>query len=156
MTKGYVLDAGVLQGINKEKPPNTPLRKWLAEEHAKGARLASIREVMAECIDVPAHVLDELGVRIEPTMRPAGSSELLDAFSDHPRSVGWRTDPLRRADRMVFAHAIARRYDIVTTDQAMKDKSFREFLTRLGRLPDSKLPAWHIPEIIILKRGLSH
>ena|SRR5712691_4169533 len=156
MATGYVLDAGVLQGIAKEKPPNTPLRDWLQGEHAKGARLVTLREVIAECIDVPALVLDQLHIFIEPTTKPPGSPELLDAFSDHPRSVQWRSDPLKRADRTVVAHAIAKRYEVLTTDQAMKDRSFKEFLQRLSRLPDSKLPAWHVPQIIIVKRGLWH
>jgi hypothetical protein len=65
-------------------------------------------------------------------------------------------DALARADRAVVGHAIVNRYDIVTTDGAMKERSFREFLRRLGRLPDQRLPAWYIPEIIVVRRGIWH
>lgn len=156
MEEGFVLDSGVLQGINRETAPNTPLADWLRQQHEGDRRLVTIREVMAECIDVPAALLDGLGILVEPTAQPSGSPELLDAFSSHPRSVWWRTDHLARADRAVVGHAIARRYDVVTTDAAMKERSFREFLRRLDQRADDRLPAWYLPEIIVVQRGLWH
>jgi hypothetical protein len=153
MRHGLILDAGVLQGLAKEQPPNTPLTDRLRTE---ATRLVTIREVTAECIDVPVTILQRLNILVEPTRIPPGPLALLDAFSSGPRTVPWSVDALPRADRAVVGHAIAGRYDIVTTDGAMKDRSFREFLRRLERLPDAKLPAWYIPEIVVLRRGLWH
>jgi hypothetical protein len=153
MRNGIILDAGVLQGLAKERPPNTPLTDRLRKE---ATRLVTIREVTAECIDVPSMVLQKLNILIEPTRTPLTSTGLLDAFSSGARTVPWSIDALPRADRAVVGHAIAGRYDIMTTDGAMKDRSFREFLRRLERLPDAKLPLWFIPEIIVVRRGLMH
>jgi len=153
MRRGLVLDAGVLQGLAKEQRPNTPLTDRLRLE---AIRLVTIREVVAECIDVPVSVLHRLSVLVEPTRVPPGPTTLLDAFSSGPRTVPWMVGALARADRAVVGHAIAGHYDIVTTDGAMKDRSFREFLRRLGRLPDQRLPAWYIPEIIVVRRGIWH
>lgn len=152
MSRDYLLDAGVLQGIALGKSPNTPLSDRLRRANA---RLVTIREVMAECMNVSYRQLDDLGVLVEPTRKPYGGEELLDAFSAGPRDVWWRTD-LERADRAVVGHAIASRYDILTTDRRMKERSYQEFFRRLTRLPDSKLPGWHLPEIIVVQRGLWH
>ena len=153
MRLGLIIDAGVLQGLAKEHAPHTPFADHLRRE---GTRLVTIREVAAECIDVPVAVLQRLNILIEPTRTPPGSQTLLDAFSSGPRKVPWSDDPLPRADRAIVGHAIAARYDIVTTDGAMKDRSFREFLRRLERLPDARLPAWYLPKIVILRRPLLH
>jgi hypothetical protein len=153
MRLGLIVDSGVLHGLAKEHAPHAPLADHLKRE---GTRLVTIREVMAECIDVPMAVLQHLNILVEPTRTPSGSQTLLDAFSSGPRTVPWSVDPLPRADRAVVGHAIAARYDIVTTDGAMKDRSFREFLRRLERLPDTRLPAWYIPKIVILRRPLVH
>ena len=116
----------------------------------------AIREVTAECINVPFTVLQRLNVQVEPTRMPVGPTSLLDAFSSGPRTVPWSVDALSRADRALIGHAIAGHYDVVTTDAAMKDRSLREFLRRLEKLPDAKLPAWYIPQIMIVRRGMAH
>jgi len=151
MRNGLILDAGVLQGIAKERSPNTPLTDRLRREPGK---LVTIREVIAECIDVSYTVLQDLNILVEPTRAPTGPRGLLDAFSSGARDVPWSIDQISRADRAVVSHAIAGRLDILTTDGAMKDRSFREFLRRLGRLRDDQLPPWYIPEIIVVRRGL--
>jgi hypothetical protein len=153
MRNGIILDAGVLQGLAKERPPITSLSDRLRKE---ATRLVTISEVIAECIDVPLMVLQKLHILIEPTRIPPASSGLLDAFSAGARSVRWSIAALPRADRAVVGHAIAGRYDIMTTDGTMKDRSFREFLRRLERLPDARLPLWSIPEIIVVRRELMH
>lgn len=154
-TTGLVLDAGILQGLAKEKAPNTPLTDWLKAEHARGIPLVTIREVTAECITVPVAVLTQMHIRVEPSAVPPDPRGLLQAFSAGRRDLPWVED-LPRADRAVVAHAIARRFDIVTTDSAMKQKSFKEFLRRLEQTPDAALPAWRLPHILIARRGVWH
>jgi hypothetical protein len=153
MRHGIILDAGVLQGLAKEHPPHTPLTARLRQA---ATRLVTIREVTAECIDVPFMVLQTLNILLEPTRTPPGSPRLLEAFAAGARRVPWSLEALPRADRAVVGHAIAGRYDIMTTDGAMKDRSFREFLRRLAQLPDAQLPGWFLPEIIVVRRGLLH
>jgi len=153
MRIGFILDAGVLQGIAKERRPNTPLIDRLRREPG---RFVTIKEVTAECIDVHYTVLQNLNIFVEPTRTPMGQRGLLDAFSSGPRDVSWSLDQLSRADRAVVGHAIAGHFDIFTTDGAMKARSFREFLRRLERLPDAHLPSWYIPEIFVVRRGLWH
>jgi len=145
MAVGYILDAGVLQGLAKERAPNTPLGDRLHSERQAGRRLVTIREVMAECLDVPYSLLDALGILVEPTASLAECSELLDRFG-------------QKADKHVVAHAIARRLDILTTDGAMKTRSYREMLRDLERMPDDRLPGWFLsfPYIEIVGRGLWH
>jgi hypothetical protein len=152
---GLVLDAGILQGLAKERPPNTPLTDWLKAEHARGVRLVTIREVTAECITVPVAVLQQMHILVEPSASPADPQGLLQALPAGKRDLSWVED-LPRADRAVVAHAIARRCDIVTTDMAMKEKSFKEFLKRLERTQDANLPPWRLPYILIAKRGVWH
>jgi len=41
--------------------------------------------------------------------------------------------------------------DILTTDNSMKERSYREFLRRLDRMPDMKLPSWRLPEIEVVR-----
>ncbi len=57
---GYLVDAGVLQGLAKEKSPNTPLHDQLRREFTK---LFTIREVIDECINVPYAILDNLKIQ---------------------------------------------------------------------------------------------
>ena len=153
--RGLILDAGILQGLNREKAPNTPLADWLGAEQRKGLRLLTIKEVIAECIDVPVTLLTKLNVSVEQSKTPPDPQGLLHAFSQGSRSVSFHED-LPRADRAVVAHAIAGQYDIVTTDQRMKQRSFKEFLKRLERTSDQKLPPWRIPQIHVAQRGLWH
>ena len=51
----------------------------------------------------------------------------------------------------IVAHAIAGEYDIVTTDWRMR--SYKEFLTRLDRTADNKLPLWPLPRFFLDDRG---
>ena len=59
MRIGFILDAGVLQGIAKERRPNTPLIDRLRREPG---RFVTIKEVTAECIDVHYTVLQNLNI----------------------------------------------------------------------------------------------
>ena len=129
---GLVLDAGILMGLAKERPPNTPLTDWLKAEQSRAVPLVTIRDVTAECITVPVALLVQMHILVEPSLAPPDPQGLLQAFSAGKRDLSWVED-LPRADRAVVAHAIARRFDIVTTDAAMKEKSFKEFLKRLER-----------------------
>jgi hypothetical protein len=135
MSREYLLDAGVLQGIAQERSPNTPLADRLRQVNA---RLVTLRAVIAECMHVRDQHLNDLGVLVEPTRTPYGGEVLLDAFSAGPKDVWWRTD-LERADRAVVGHAIASRYDILTTDRRMQERSYRECFRRLARLPERQL-----------------
>jgi CheY-like chemotaxis protein len=117
--------------------------------------LVTIKEVMAECISVPVALLESLHILVEPSRSPHDPQGLLHSFSAGRRSV-WFNDDLPRADRAVVAHAISEHYDIVTTDWAMKDGAFREFLKRLQRMPDRQLPIWRLPYIYVAARGLTH
>src|SRR6267142_1251974 len=119
MRNGYILDAGVLQGVTKEREPNTPLTDRLRRE--KFNRLVTIKEVTDECIDVPWVVLRDLRIWVERTRTPPGPANILDAFSSSPRDVWWR-DQLPRADRAVIGHAIAGCFDVMTTDRRMKPR----------------------------------
>jgi hypothetical protein len=94
-------------------------------------------------------------VLVEPSLGPPDPQGLLQAFSAGKRDLSWVED-LPRADRAVVAHAIARRFAIVTTDAAMKETSFKEFLKRLERTQDAKLPPWRLPSSLIAKRGVWH
>ncbi len=149
--RGYIIDTGALISVNKENVSFTPLRNQLLRKYTP---LVTIREVTAECLDVPWKLLKDLNIQIEPTLKPSGPQSLLDAFSGGLREI--RGALLTRADRAVVGHAIATRLDILTTDRHMKQSSYREFLKRLDRLPDNKLPLWYIPEIIIVQRGYLH
>ena len=154
-TKGLVLDAGILQGIAREAPPHTPLTDWLRDQQRRGVRLVTIREVLSECINLPVATVVELQILVEPSVSPPDPQGLLKAFTAGTHSIIWHDD-LAQADRAVVAHAIARHYDIVTTDLAMKRRSFKEFLTRLDRTSDARLPLWRLPQIHIAKRSLWH
>ena len=46
---GLILDAGILQGLNKEKAPNTPLADWLRAEQRNGLQLFTIRRSASMC-----------------------------------------------------------------------------------------------------------
>jgi hypothetical protein len=153
MALGHTPDAGVLQQLSKERPPNNPLRDLLKK---LGGRQVTIREVTAECISVSYLVLQELKIYIEPTKTPTGYDKLLDAFSSGARDVFWSSEQLKRADRAVIGHAIANRLDVLTTDGAMKARSLREFLRRMDHMPDAKLPSWYIPEITVVRCGMWH
>jgi len=146
---GYVLDSGVL--IRLAKDSSNAVRDSLEKLQHTGVRLVTIKEVCQECRTVPVKVLSDLHILVEPTQTPAGDLKqirMLDAFQAGPG--------LTRADRAVVGHAIAERLDIMTTDWNMKQRSFKEFLKRLDRLPDSRLPLWYIPTIEVLEGGRSH
>jgi hypothetical protein len=151
--RGLILDAGILQGVEKEKPPQTPLASWLNERKRQGVRLVTIREVTAECIDVRVTTLERLGVLVEPSKSPPDPQGLLQAFSGGTRAVSFNEE-LPRADRFLIAHAIAGQYDVVTTDWRMRQRSYKEFLTRLDRLHDKKLPPWRLPQFHLADRGV--
>lgn len=51
-SRGLILDAGILQGIENERNPYTPSTNWLSDKKRSGVRVVTIREVMAECITV--------------------------------------------------------------------------------------------------------
>jgi hypothetical protein len=59
-----------------------------------------------------------------------------------------------RADKALFAHAVARQMDVLTTDGGMKKRSLKELFIRLQRLQDSQLPSWYIPEIEVVRGNL--
>ena len=153
--RGLVLDAGILQGAAKERPPHTSLTNWLKGRHVAGVRLVTIREVTAECINVPVALLEELHIWVEPSRTPPDPNGLLQAFSGGRRSVSFNDD-LVRADRAVVAHAIAGQYDIVTTDWRMRQRSYKELLTRFDRMDDHKLPLWRLPRFLLEDRGTVH
>jgi hypothetical protein len=145
---GYILDSGILISIAKH--PQSSLREQLDVLQQRGVRLVTINDVFAECRDVPLTTVQELNVLVERTERPQGSPEqlrLLDSFQ-----AG--TGDLTRADRSLVGHAIARHMDILTTDASMKERSFREFLSRLNRVPDAKLPHWYLPNIEVVRGHL--
>jgi hypothetical protein len=150
--RGVIVDAGILQGVAKERPPHTPLATWLNERKRQRVRLATIREVTAECIDVRVATLEKLGVQIEPSKSPPDPQGLLQAFSGGTRAVSFNEE-LPRADRFLIADAIACHYDVVTTDWRMRQHSYKEFLTRLDRLHDTKLPPWRLPQFHLADRG---
>jgi hypothetical protein len=153
--RGLILDAGILQGLEKEKPPHTPLANWLNEKRRQGVRLVTIREVTAECIDVRSSILERLGVLIEASKSPPDPQGLLQAFSGGTRAVSFNEE-LPRADRSLIAHAIAGQYDVVTTDWRMRQRSYKQFLARLDRLHDRKLPLWRLPQFHLADRGFMH
>ena len=144
MGNGYILDSGVLIGLSKH--PHIGLRDELQQMKRKGIRLVTIKEVFAECRTVPLSLVQELGVLVERTEKVAGTAEQLKALEAFQSGGG-----LSRADRAIIEHAIARRMDILTTDGSMKRRSYREFLKRLDRMSDAKLPSWHLPEIQIVR-----
>lgn len=151
--RGLLLDAGILQGLAKEHPPHQPLTTWVTNRQRQGLRLVTLKDVMAECITVPVDVLTRLGIVVEPARTPPDPHNLLQAFSSGVRAVRFN-DELKRADRAVVAHAIAGQYDVVTTDWRMRERSFREFLARMERLPDERLPNWRIPQFHLADRGI--
>jgi len=153
--RGLILDAGILQGLEKENPPHTPLANWLNLKRRQGVRLVTIREVTAECIDVRVSTLEQFGVVVEPSKTPPDPQGLLQAFSAGMRAVSFNEE-LPRADRSLIAHAIAGHYDVVTTDWRMRQRSYKEFLARLDRLHDAKLPPWRLPQFHLMDRGIIH
>ena len=145
---GYVLDSGIL--ISIAKYPHSSLRDRLDDLHRRGVRLVTINDVFIECRNVPLTSVQQLHVLVERTARPPGTPDqlrLLDSFQ-----AG--TVQLTRADRSIVAHAIARNMDILTTDASMKERSYREFLKRLDRMPDARLPHWHLPNIEVVRGHL--
>ena len=80
---------------------------------------------------MPVTLLTKVNVSVEPSKTPPDPQGLLQAFSQGSRNVPFHAE-LPRADRALVAHAIARQYDIVTTDQRMKRNSFKEFVKRTG------------------------
>jgi hypothetical protein len=153
--RGLILDAGILQNAAKEHAPHTPIAVWLKNQHQKGVRLVTIREVLRECINVPVALVESLHIVVEPSGNPPDPHGLLQAFSSGTRRVSFN-ESLPRADRAVVAHAIACHYDIVSTDWRMRQRSYRELLTRLDRMPDSRLPNWRLPNFHLEDRGTIH
>jgi hypothetical protein len=144
VANGFVVDSGVLIGLAKH--PYIGLRDQLEQMRRRGVRLVTIKEVFTECKTVPLTLVQQLGLLVERSEQPAGTREQLRTLEAFQGGEG-----PSRADRSVFAHAIARSMDILTTDNSMKERSYREFLRRLDRMPDMKLPAWRLPEIEVVR-----
>jgi hypothetical protein len=138
----YILDSGVFISLAREHRPGL-------REHLKTlGKLVTIKEVCTECRNVlPVRILSDLGVHIEPTQKPGGDYEQLTLLDSFQAGVG----DITRADRALIGHAIARGLDVLTTDARMRYNSYREFLRRLDRLKDARLPLWYIPHIEVLR-----
>ena len=145
---GYVLDSGILISIAKH--PQSALREKLDDLHRRGVRLVTINDVFAECRNVPLATVQQLNVLVERTARPQGTPDQLKLLESFQGGAG----QLTRADRTLVGHAIARNMDILTTDASMKERSYREFLQRLDRMSDAKLPHWHLPHIEVVRGHL--
>jgi hypothetical protein len=144
---GYVLDSGVLISIAKYR--HSSLREKLEELHRRAVRLVTIREVFAECLTVHYTIVHEMHVMVERTERPHGTPDqlrLLDSFQGG--------GAVTRADRSIVGHAIARSMNILTTDASLKEHSYAEFLKRLERMKDARLPPWHLPNIEVVRGHL--
>jgi hypothetical protein len=142
----YVLDSGVLISLARKHRPGF-------QEYLKTlGKLVTIKEVCAESRNVPVRILSDLGIIIEPTQTPGGDYEQLTLLDSFQAGVG----DITRADRALIGHAIARGLDVLTTDARMRSNSYREFLRRLDRLKDARLPLWHIPHIEVLRVYRSH
>lgn len=145
---GYVLDSGVL--ISIAKYPHGALSEKLDNLHRQGVGLVTLNDIFAECRTVPLTTVQQLHVLVERTERPQGTPEQLSLLESFQAGAG----QLTRADRTLVGHAIARRMDILTTDASMKERSYREFLLRLTRIPDIRLPHWYLPSIEVVKGHL--
>ena len=69
-------------------------------------------------------LVTKLDVSVEPSKTPPETHRLLQTFSPGSRCVSFNEDP-PRADRAV----VACHYDIVTTDQWIKRRPFRKFVS---------------------------
>jgi len=142
----YIVDSGVFISLTREHRPG--LREYLKSL----GKLITIKEVCAECRNVPVQLLSDLGVIVEPTQTPGGDYDQLTLLDSFQAGVG----DITRADRALIGHAIARGLDVLTTDSRMRYNSYREFLRRLDRLSDTRLPLWYIPHIEVLRGYRSH
>ena len=59
-----------------------------------------------------------------------------------------------RADKAVFAHALASGMDVLTIDTKMSTGSFKDFVRRMNRLPYSEFSHWRVPKIEVLHLAL--
>jgi CheY-like chemotaxis protein len=149
MAAKYIVDSGVLQGLNKELGPGDGTIHIALKAHP--GLLFTIQEVIDECNFAPSTVLERFGIQKEVARRANGFEGYLNAFSSGLRELKFRPGLWPRADRAVFEHAAVNQYDIITTDGNMHERGFREFIRRIKDLPDDKLPPFYLPEFVVVR-----